>query len=181
MEEEIVIESRYWKEDLAAYARRFKPVSKPLRYTEKRQVNFEKDVIISLFMVRKLTEANKLSSRTTSKQFNVYGSKCIKPVNSLNFWDIDELYDLSKEDKLTKTVQFIANQLVHGSALYAYRDKDRNWGGVYTCSDFERHKYVYKIPVTTIIEILEIASEDYPTEIHYDYNEGKGDYSVTTD
>lgn len=107
-------------------------------------------------MVRKLTEAKKLSSRTTSKQFHVYGSKCIKPVNSLNFRNIDELYDLSKEDKLTKTVQFIANQLVHGSALYAYRDKNRNWGGVYTCSDLSAINMYIKSQLLPLSKYLKL-------------------------
>ncbi|OCH46693.1 hypothetical protein [Aliivibrio fischeri] len=175
-----MIESRYWKEDLANYAKKFKPVTNPLKHTEKRQVNFEKDVILSLFMVRKLTESLKLSSKTTSKQFVVYGSKCIAAVNNQNFWNINDLYDLTKEVKFTKNVQFISNQLIHGHAIYAYREKNRNWGGLYSCSDFERNKYVYRIPITTIIDILETASTDYPTEFSYEFCSKKNDFIVTT-
>jgi hypothetical protein len=54
-------------------------------------------------------------------------------------------------------------------------------GPVYTCSDFERDKRIYRIPVSTIIEILETAANDYPTKIDYIYCSKKQDYIVTTD
>jgi sporulation protein YlmC with PRC-barrel domain len=176
-----MIESRFWKDDLVRYAKIFKPVANPPYYSEKRQVNFEKDVIVSLFMVRKLGESLKLSSKTLKRNFTLYSSLCQKQVHNMNFWDIGELYDLEVETKEQNNVQFISNQLIHGQAIYAYRDDARNWAGIYTCSDFERNKKIYKIPISTIIEILVTASEDYPTKIDYEYCSKKQDYLVSTD
>ncbi len=176
-----MIESRFWKDDLKKYVKRFKPVNNPPKYSEKRQVNFEKDVIVSLFIVRKLGESLKLSSKTLKTQFKLFFSLCHKPVNNLNFWDIEELYDLKTESVDTKNVQFISNQLIHGQAIYAYRDDSRNWAGVYACSDFERNKKIYRIPISTIIEILEIAVRDYPTRIEYKYCDKENDYLINTD
>lgn len=175
-----MIESRYWKSDLVKYTNSFKPVAKPPYYSEKKQVNFEKDVILSLFMVRKLGESLKLSSKTLKSGFTVFSSLSIKQVHNMNFYDIDGLYDLQTETKYSKNVQFISNQLIHGRAIYAYRDSSRNWAGIYTCSDFERDKRIYRIPVSTIIEILETAANDYPTKIDYIYCSKKQDYIVTT-
>ncbi|EHK9068606.1 TPA: hypothetical protein ACMDSY_004546 [Vibrio parahaemolyticus] len=175
-----MIESRYWKEDLFEYVKKFRPVPNPPRYSEKRQVNFEKQVVISLFMVRKLSESHKLSSKTLKKQFEVYSYRCIKPVNNRNFANIADLYDYSSEIKQTKNVQFISNQLIHGQAMYAYRDETRNWHGVFTCSDFERNKYIYRIPTSTIIDILETAANDYPEMMSYRFCNKKNDYIVET-
>ena len=77
-----MIESAYWKEDLLKYAKRFKPVSKPLRWSEKQQVNFEKDVIISFFMIRKVIESTKLSSKTVKYKATMYRSPCVEKVNN---------------------------------------------------------------------------------------------------
>ena len=173
-----MIESRYWKEDLLKYAKLFKPKKTPSRLTEKAQVNLEKDVIIAFFMVRKLMESTKLSSKTTEYKATLYRSPCVGKVNNSNFWDIEKIYDFEQEEKCKKDVRFVCNQLIHGGATYAYRDETRNWGGLYTCSDFERSKYVYNIPLDEIVKILEIASNDYPTEIHYVWK--NGDYKVTT-
>ena len=47
-----MIESRYWKEDLLSHADRLSPVKKPRRWSERAVVNFEKELMISFFMVR---------------------------------------------------------------------------------------------------------------------------------
>lgn len=175
-----MIESYYWKEDLIKYAKQFKPLSKPPRWTEKLQVNFEKDVTVSFFMIRKLIESTKLSSKTTKYKAKIFRSQCVSKVNNRNFWDIDELYDLDNEQAVSKNVNFLCNQLIHGGAMYAYREKNRNWGGLYTCSDFEREKYVYRIPLCEIIRILEITGNDYPHTISMTYSKSKDDYVVKT-
>jgi hypothetical protein len=51
-----MIESNYWKEDLLAHAKRLRPVKKPKRWSERAVVNFEKELMISFFMVRALLE-----------------------------------------------------------------------------------------------------------------------------
>jgi hypothetical protein len=176
-----MIESVYWKEDLLKYAEQFKPVLKPPKWSERLQVNFEKDVIISFFMVRKLIESNKLSSKLTEYKVKIYRSPVIAKVDNKNFFDIENLYDLESEVMVSKKVVFVCNQFIHGGATYAYREKDRNWGGLYTCSDFERNKYVYRIPLSEVIKILETAGNDYPDSISYIYSESKDDYDVKVD
>lgn len=175
-----MIESYYWKEDLLKYSKQFMPVVKPPRWSERLQVNFEKDVTISFFMIRKLIESTKLSSKTTKYKVQIFRSPCVGNVNNCNFWNIDKLYDLEKEETALKSVNFLCNQFIHGGAMFAYRENNRNWGGIYTCSDFEREKYVYRIPLKEILKILEIAGNDYPHEISMRYSESKGDYVVET-
>lgn len=175
-----MIESYYWKEDLLRYAKRFRPVAKPPRWSEKLQVNFEKDVTVSFFMIRKLIESTKLSSKTTKYKAQIFRSPCVGKANNRNFWDIDKIYNLEKEESVGKNVNFLCNQLIHGGAMFAYREKDRNWGGIYTYSDFERNKYVYRIPLSEIVKILEIAGNDYPDMITMTFDRNKNDYVVKT-
>src|SRR3989304_3596050 len=117
-----MIESCYWKSDLLKHARRLRSVKKPQRWSEKLAVDFEKELIISFFMIRKLFEGHKLSSKS---------------------------------------------------------QKNRNWGGVYVCSDFERRKSIYRIPLAEIRAILNVVGTDYPQEITMTYNKKIGDYAVT--
>ena len=175
-----MIESYYWKEDFLIMAKKLNPVKKPPRWSEKLQVNFEKEIIISFFMIRKLVESRKFSKAITELEVVVYRSPCVKSVNNMNFIFINELYDFEREEIVTKNINFICNQFIHGGAIFAYREKNRNWGGIYTCSDFERAKYIYRVSVEEIKTILEVAGNDYPTEYHYVYSEDKGDYVVET-
>lgn len=172
-----MIESRYWKSDLLKYAKSFKPKKNPPRWSEKLLVNFEKDIIISFFMIRKLIESNKLSSRTKKYRAKVFRSPYIG-VESWLLWD-SGLYDYNKECMATKEVNFLCNQFIHGGLILGYRNTDRNWGGVYVCSDFEREKYIYRVPIEETISILEIASNDYPTKLMTSISEGK--VTVKTD
>ncbi|WP_227367400.1 hypothetical protein [Halomonas sp. M20] len=174
-----MIESCYWKADLLAYAKNFRPKEKPPRWSEKLQVNFEKDVIMAFFMIRKLIESNKHSKKFKTYKAKIFRSPCVNKVNNLNFYDISQLYDLENEEVTAKNIIFICNQFIHGGATFAYRNKVRNWEAIYTCSDFERDKYIYRIPVSVIIKILEFAGDDYAGSISYEYIQNKDDYKVT--
>lgn len=177
-----MIESCYWKDDLLAHVRRLQPTRKPPRYSEKSQVIFEKEVIISFFTVRKLFELHKVSS--VSKNFKAtviqYPSSG-KKVTNLNYWDVAELYDLKNGKEVRKSITFICNQFIHGGATYAYRDKDRNWGGILVCSDYERQNFLYRVPLQEIIAIFRIVGKDYPSQLSYDFCESTDDYKITTD
>ncbi len=95
--------------------------------------------------------------------------------------DIDELYQLEAEEQVSKNVMFVCNQFIHADLTFAYRDQGRNWEGLYTCSDFEKRKWVYKIPVSEIVKILELAIEDYPSRMSWRYDPEKEDFVIETD
>jgi len=177
-----MIESVYWKEDLLEHARRLKPIAKPPRWSERRVVKFEKELIISFFCVRKLIETDKVSNKSRPYRAHVF---CYAPkgkkITKINQWDIDDIYDLQNEKAVQKSILFLTNQLIHSCTLYAYREPDRNWGGVYACSDFERDKTIYRIPVQEIIKILKLVGTDYPSSVAMTWADEAGDYVVKTD
>ena len=173
-----MIESCYWKSDLLRYAKALSPQKKPRRWSEKYQVNTEKDIILAFFIVRKLAESNKFSPTTNNHKLKIYRSPCITTINNRNYWDIQEGYDLSSEEEISKNHKFVSNQLIHGGATFAYQAKDRNWEGIYTCSDFERQKYIYKIPLSEIVSFLKIAGDDYPSSASWTYNKQTQDYDI---
>jgi len=98
-----MIESCYWKKDLLLHAKRLKSVRSPKRWSEKLVVNFEKEVILSFFCIRKLFEMNKVSETSRKYRASVF---CYAPTGKkitwLNQWNIDEIYDLQKEKRRQK-------------------------------------------------------------------------------
>jgi len=175
-----MIESRYWKEDLLDHAKRLKPVIMPKRWSEKLVETFEKELIISFFCIRKLFETNKVSSKSRRYRASVYCYTATgKKITKLNQVNIDEIYNVSEEKQTRKSIIFLANQLIHSCTIFAYRKDDRNWGGIYACSDFERDKAIYRIPIEEIIKIFELVGKDYPTEMHYVWDESEGDYNIS--
>src|SRR3990167_2674985 len=174
-----MIESRYWKADLLDHARRLRPAKKPPRWSERLVVNFEKELIISFFCIRKLFEIHRVSSKSRTYRATVYCySPTGKKITKLNQWSIDEIYDLSKELKVRKSIPFLANQLIHSCTMFAYRDENRNWGGVYACSDFERNKTIYRIPIEEVVHIFKLVGNDYPSTMTMTWNENADDYEI---
>lgn len=177
---EMLIESRYWKEDLLRYAKKFSPKRNPSRCTERLLMHFEKDIIISMFMIRMLAEQHKFSSKTTKLGIEVFRSPCIKKVHFLNQHRIKDLYDFKKEERVTKGAIFISNQLIHSGAMSAYRDNSRNWDGIYSSFDYERQKYIYRFPLSEIVKILKTAGNDYPRDFKARYCHQKENYIIKT-
>lgn len=176
-----MIDSRYWKQDLLAHAKRLRPIKKPKRWSERGVVTFEKELMISFFLVRALLERGKLSSKVQShtvpiKRYPWNG----KPVTILNFADVDELYDFSQGSDSAASINFISNQFVHARAIYASRDTTKNWSQVLLCSDFERKRAIYLLEVVEIQRIFHLVVEDDIAWMQLVYDPSIGDYRRTT-
>lgn len=177
-----MIESYYWKEDLLDHAKRLAPVQKPKRWSEKAVVNFEKELMISFFMVRALLERGKVSSR--SHKYRVPLGKSPwngKQITVLNHWLIGELYRWDKEKASDVSIAFLSNQFVHSRAIFAMRDKTRNWSEVVLCSDFEARRAIYRVSVQEIQKVFQLVGTDYARRSSLVYDEELGDYRATTD
>lgn len=177
----MVIESRYWCADLAAYSKAFKPVKKPPRWSERLVVNFEKDVTLALLMVRRLAEAGRFSSKMKKHKVRICRCAFHGRPHRLIFKDIDELYNLAVKENVSRDVIFICNQFIHADFTFAYRREDRNWDGLYTSSDFERRRWVYKVPIAEIRSILELAVLDAPSRVSWRCDPEQEDWVVETD
>lgn len=176
-----MIESRYWKEDLLAHAKRLRPVKNPKRWSERAVVNFEKELMISFFMVRALLERGKLSTKINAHKVPVTAySWNGTHITMLNFFDVHELYDFEKGKTTQLSVNFLSNQFVHARAIYADRDETKNWSHVLLCSDFERKKAIYRVPVTEIQRIFHLVADDSISWSSYVYDPKIGDYRRTT-
>jgi hypothetical protein len=175
-----MIESWYWKEDLLAHARRLQPKRKPPRWSERAVVNFEKELMVSFFMVRALLERNKVSSK--SKNYAVPVRKAPwngKRVTQMNYWCVDEIYHLDQEVEERVSLPFLANQFVHCRVIYAMRDETRNWSDVLLCSDYETRKAIYRVSVSEIRSILLLVGTDYTRWSRMVYDPKIDDYRVT--
>jgi hypothetical protein len=176
-----MIDSNYWKEDLLAHARRLKPIKNPKRWSERAVVTFEKELMLSFFMVRALLERGKLSTRVQRHRFSVTKYPWNgRPITILNFADVDQLYDFDRAKEERVSIKFIANQFVHARAIYATRDDSKNWSDVLLCSDFERKNAIYLVSVREIQRIFHLVAHDDITWMRLLYDPEARDYRQTT-
>jgi hypothetical protein len=174
-----MIESYYWKKDLLDFAKKITPKNNPPRWSEGLQVNFEKDIFICFSIIRKLLDAIKFSAKIANRSIVIFQSPAsTNKIHLLNSWKIYDNYDHKSEKSVKKNVRFVCNQVIHSEVMFAYREKDRNWGGIYTFSDFERSKYLYRIPLSEIIALLKLAGTDHPASMKIEYSNKKRDYVI---
>lgn len=177
----MAIESLYWKEELARIAKSIRPVSKPKRWSERAVCTVERDIMIGFFIVRRMIELHKVSSRVSKMELKVFSSPVVREITNLNLFSIDKNYNWNVEKTQSKPVLYICNQCIHSCISFVERNPDRNWSDFLVVSDFVRGKVIWRIPITTIILLFDIVSKDWPTSYCMIYDEKLGDYKVTTD
>jgi len=176
-----MIESHYWKEELARIANTVARVAKPPRWSERAHCMVERDLIIGFFLLRRLVELNKVSSAIADRRFTVFSYKSRgKLVTRMNRADLYELYDLDDEVAETKKPMYIANQFVHAYTSFVCRDETRNWSDVLVVSDYDRNDCIWRVPVDTIRDLFIDASKDYPHLASFTFDPATKDYVITT-
>ncbi len=163
-----------------AHAKRLRPVKNPPRWSEKAVVNFEKELMISFFIIRVLLEHKKTSAKSQNYQVPVHCAPWSgKRVTPFCFWDVEDLYHFDKEIKKKISLPFLANQFIHSKIIYALRDKTRNWSEVLLCSDFEIKKTIYRVSVEEIRQVFLLVSQDYAHSVTHVWDPKSNDYRVT--
>lgn len=169
-----MIESRYWKEELARIAKTLKPLRKPPYRTKRACCVVEREIMVGWFIIRRLIELNKVSSRTRDFNMKVYSCPTqgtrVTWINNHRFYDN---YDLENEKAETKKPFYISNQFIHAYVSFVFIDAERNWSDVYIVSDYDRNDCIWRVPIQVIRELFELASEDYPLQMTYKFNEKK--------
>ena len=127
-----MIESRYWKEELSRIAKTLKPLHKPPRWSERACCIVERDIMIGFFIIRRLIELNRVSSRTRDFNMKVYFcSNQGSGVTWANNHRIFDHYDTENEKLEIKKPFYMSNQFIHAYTSFVFRDETRNWSEIY--------------------------------------------------
>ena len=175
-----MIESCYWKEELKRISTLLRPVVKPSRWTERSHCIVERDIMIGFFIVRRLVELTKVSHKVRDFRMEVYSAPNRgKRVTLLNRGDVDELYDITNERKQMKKPLYLSNQFIHAYTSFVARDEARNWDSMFVVSDFDRNDCIWRVPISMIRALFDLAARDYVYSASFTYNAEKQDYDIS--
>jgi hypothetical protein len=176
-----MIESRYWKEELKRIAATVRRSKAPPRWSERAHCVVERDIMLGAFMVRRLMELHKVSSRSRNLVMEVFSCPTRrKNVTRMNHHRLEEMYDLANERCEAKKAVYVCNQLIHAYTSFVARDETRNWSDVYAVSDFDRNDCIWRIPILEIHRLFKEVGKDYSHTFRMVYNPKKRDYDVST-
>ena len=175
----MIWESSYWKEPLLESAERLKkfsasPVSEEIDF-----VTMEKDIFFGFYTIRKLMDTAKIS--TTNKEITL-SLKCYpntKNVDYLNWYKIDELYDLGSNQQENRKVRFICNLMIHSYVFLPDLTDNQELNGFYFASDTDKNKKLYYLAIENVINTFELFGNDYPTKSVMIRNENNGEWDIT--
>jgi len=135
--------------------------------------------MFALFSVRVLIERHKLSQEVLTKPYVVdaHPKKVSKPVTWLNSHRVEELYDLSAKSSRSLNPLFLCNQVIHSYILIPVQEKQQ-FSHILVCSDYERNRYLYFVPVSSILDLLRTVASDYASRMECHFNPKKQDYDI---
>lgn len=175
----LMIESKYWKEELERIAKTLQNIPNPKRWSERAVCVVERDLMIGFFIIRRLAELNKTSDKIKGTKLNVKRYKRKNStINSLNQWSINTHYDLETGTHDLKSPKYIANQFIHSTISFVSRSENRNWHSVVIVSDYDRNEHLWEVPVSEIRNLFVTISRDYPKSIQYVFDAELNDYKI---
>lgn len=177
----MIWESHYWKEDLVRSAKRLRKRIKQRRWSETSFAKLEKEVFIGFYGVRKLLEAKKLSERLIKKRIPVQAFKFTgaRPITYFN-WNskCGDAYDFEKPAKLSMSLMFLCNQVVHSYVFKEVFDEDGALSGIFINSDREKNRMLYYVPLAEIVKLFTRVGNDYPSRHQATFDPTRGDFIV---
>lgn len=179
----MIWESHPWRVDLAKRAQWLLDRQTQRRWPEASCVRVEQCVMVGCYCVRKLIEAKKVTDRVArlSLKLRRHASKG-KAVHSMNWHRFDELYNLQRSTKETRTLGFVCNRLIHsfGFAL-SFDEKTGGLDGLFFCSDRDRNKHLLYLAVSDLADgFLRVAHDDVVTA-RKTWNPKRADYDSCLD
>jgi hypothetical protein len=134
------------------------------RWSDVSSARLEQDVFVAAYAVRKLLEANKLSTSLVDKMVEVttYPRKS-QQMDHLNWHRLDEHFDLDSGGPRTIRLRDLCNQIIHSYVFMERFDgKPPRLAGLFFSSDVQRQQGVHEIELARLVKLLRRIAEDSP-------------------
>ena len=159
----MIWESGYWKVPLLSAAKWLCAVRLSERTCESTYVRIEKEIFFGFYSIRKLLDTVKVSNATKATTYKLTWSPNVKPVDDLNWHQLDKCYDLSTEHTEIRDIRYLCDQFIH-SYVFIVAGEFRI-DGIYVASDRVRNKKVYFVPLPHILHAFRLIGRDYPSTL----------------
>jgi hypothetical protein len=159
----MIHDSEPWRDHLLASARDLAKRAKTRMVTERRSAFVERTVFFGAYAMRKLDDANKLSTswRGTAVRCMRYPATG-KRASWLDRDHIDRHYNLEKSQPDNMGARAFCDLVVHSFIFMEFLNDDRTIGGFFITSDKTKTKGLWQFELDTVIGLIERTAEDWP-------------------
>jgi len=167
----MIWESYYWKEPLLKMADRIEKYSQKDGLTDRQGAQYERDIFIGYYTVRKLFEsAGKVSDDTRAMKLCVHwfpkkaGAPIVDWYNRSEFWDI---YDLEDRHREQRDALFVAHRVIHSFIMVGSSGGEGEPSGDFFTSDRDKEKRLYFVPASETLSLFRAVGRDYPNFVFW--------------
>lgn len=179
----MIYNSEYWKDDLIKTSKRLNKAKQSKSWSDRDLGNFEKDVMLGFYSIRKLKEAGKLSDSTFSDKIKITKYKlkenCV--VHHYNADNYPEYYDMANPIVDNLEVSYFSDQIIHSYVFSPVHSIDETNGGetlerIHFNSDRSRKICVYELEIDFIVKLFKDVGNDYPSCSNVTFDVKKADF-----
>ena len=167
----MIWESSYWKQPLLKMADRIERYAQKVQLTDMQAAQYERDIFIGYYTVRKLFEAaGKVSDETRNMKLSVdwFPKKPGAPpadwYNRGEFWN---LYDLENCHRELRDALFVAHRIIHSFIMVGNSGEEGGPSGDFFTSDRDKDKRLYFIPARETLLLFRKVGRDYPNFVSW--------------
>lgn len=168
----MIWESAPWKEQLVRDAARLRRIGKKRiddDAGEKEFFQLERLVFLAAYTMRKLWEADKLSSNWNHQRLD-----CLRfPIkgddipDKLNWHHLDRHYDLEVSSEVRIKPEEFCDRIIHSFAFIPLIGDEEKIAAFYFTSDTMRRHAVWLIALEAVADLMTSTGKDYPSSGHW--------------
>lgn len=162
----MIWESCYWKEPLLKDRKYLLSFRRNESTSEKTLAGLEKRIFLSFYSIRKLIEADKLSTKNVDSKWSIYSYYNKSRVDKMNWHKIDVKYDFTNRQKERRNLRWICNQVIHSYVFILGFDEKGKISCFYISSDREKNIKLYEVSRQEMLDIFKTIGSDYPSASH---------------
>lgn len=172
----VIWDSSPWRDHLTTEVHALRRRAKSKRTTEKRSLLIERTVFFAAYTMRRLDDANKLSSswRGTAVKCSQYPALGERP-NQINWHHLEKFYNISKPITSTIGARHFCDLVIHSYIFVECVQEDRKIEGFFITSDKKVTHALWLFSVNAIAELMERTAGDDPSTVIMDRNDRTGD------
>ncbi|PKP46211.1 MAG: hypothetical protein CVT95_07315 [Bacteroidetes bacterium HGW-Bacteroidetes-12] len=156
----MILESYYWKKELYNSFLTIAKFRHSKRITKQSHVKVEKALMIGVYIIRKLDDAQKIPPDFLTKKEQLEFSESKGTiVEHINWHKIDTHYNFDKVIKTEKDWRFIVNQIIHNFSLFFSSNSSDKLNGFLFNSDKTKKQALFFLPLETLLTIFLTISE----------------------
>lgn len=153
----------YWRRDLLRFAEALERRYGQKRWSDRTRYNIEKEIFLSFYIIRKLSENGRLKPAVVTSRHTVTWYPIIigeeATTNPRRFWSTYLLYHGWVEDW---TPGEVSNQFIHSFVFSPFRAPTGNMLGIFFASDWGSKTGLHYIKLITVIDIILSVARNRP-------------------